>query len=158
MDEYGLFYRNWRGKILNYLVRMTGDCGLADEIAQEAFARHLEHYGKEEPSVPLLYRIARNLFLDEVRRRKRCRASGPETREPLLDAERHLAIRSEYRRVLLAMESLADDERDILSLAISGELTYREIAVLAGISETHVKVKVHRARLKLKKILQEGET
>ena len=66
-------------------------------------------------------------------------------------------IRSEYRCVLSAMASLEKDEREILSLAAGGDLSYAEIASLAGISEANVKVKVHRARLKLRKIIKEGE-
>ena len=66
-------------------------------------------------------------------------------------------VREEYRRVLDAMGTLENDERDILALAVSGDLSYREISVIAGISESNVKVKVHRARLKLRKIMQAGE-
>jgi RNA polymerase sigma-70 factor (ECF subfamily) len=44
-----------------------------------------------------------------------------------------------------------------LALAVSGVLSYRKIASIAGISEANVKVKVHRARLKLKKILNAGD-
>jgi RNA polymerase sigma-70 factor (ECF subfamily) len=66
-------------------------------------------------------------------------------------------VREEYRQVLSAMQELAKDERDILALVISGDLSYREIASIAGISEANVKVKVHRARLKLKKFLGMGD-
>jgi RNA polymerase sigma-70 factor (ECF subfamily) len=66
-------------------------------------------------------------------------------------------VRFEYRRVLSAMETLAEDEREILVLAAGDDLSYREIASLVGISEVNVKVKVHRARLKLRKTLKEGD-
>ncbi len=66
-------------------------------------------------------------------------------------------VRSEYRRVLSAMQSLDEDEREILALAAGEDLTYREIASLVGISEVSVKVKVHRARLKLREKLKEGD-
>lgn len=157
MSEYDLFYRDCRNRIFSYLVRMTGDYGLAADILQETFARHLERYRGENRSLFLLYRIARNLFLDEMRRRKRRPAADEDGEEVDADQERRLMIRSEYRRVLAAMASLAEDERDILVLAAGGDLSYREIAALSEISEANVKVKVHRARLKLKKALQEGE-
>ena len=44
------------------------------------------------------------------------------------------------------------DERDILALAISDGISYQDIAEIVGISLENVKVKVHRIRLKLKKI------
>ena len=66
-------------------------------------------------------------------------------------------IKQEYRQVLGAMQRLTQDERDILALAISDGLSYRDVASIVGISVENVKVRVHRARHKLKKILQKGE-
>jgi RNA polymerase sigma factor (sigma-70 family) len=59
--------------------------------------------------------------------------------------------------VLAALQGLNTDERDILALAISDGISYRDIASIAGISVESVKVKVHRTRLKLKNILQRGD-
>ena len=155
MSEYGLFYRNWKNKIFNYLIRMTGDGSLANDIMQETFARHLEHYGQGNREIPLLYGIARNLFTDELRRRKHEGGGKKGDEEPSLDQEHHLMVRSEYRRVISAMKSLDEDEREILALVAGEDLCYREIAALVGISEVNVKVKVHRARLKLRERLKE---
>ena len=155
MSEYGLFYRECSKRIFNYLMRLTGDYSLAADIMQETFARHLDHYGKDNREIPLLYGIARNLFTDELRRRKRDAAGEREGEEPCLDQEHHLMVRSEYRRVISAMQSLDEDEREILALVAGEDLCYREIAALVGISEVNVKVKVHRARLKLRERLKE---
>ncbi|MCG6534934.1 MAG: RNA polymerase sigma factor [Syntrophales bacterium LBB04] len=157
MSEYGLFYRDCRNRIFNYLMRLTGDCSLAGDIMQETFARHLEHYGRENREIPLLYGIARNLFTDELRRRNHEAGGEKEGEEPSLNPEHRLMVRSEYRRVLSAMQLLDEDEREILALATGEDLTYREIASLVGISEVSVKVKVHRARLKLREKLKEGD-
>lgn len=123
---------------------------------QESFVRYLEHYGQEDtPS--LLYTIARNTFFDYIRREKRSTLVENRQDESYIDQDRILMAREEYRQVLLALQKLDDDERDILSLILSSDLSYREIATIAGISEANVKVKVHRARLKLKKILEGDE-
>lgn len=157
MSEYGLFYKKWKNKIFNYLMRMTGDRNLANDIMQEAFARHLEHYGPHNREIPLLYGIARNLYRDELRRRKHEAAGEKGSKEPFLDQDHQLTVRSEYRRVLSAIKSLDEGEREILSLAAGGDLSYSEIAALLAISEVNVKVKVHRARLKLREILKEED-
>ena len=52
---------------------------------------------------------------------------------------------------------LAPEERDALSLAVSSDLSYREIAQITGTSEGNVKVRVHRARIKLRKMMNTGE-
>jgi len=158
MSDYGLFYRNWKNKIFNYLMRMAGDSSLAGDIMQETFTRHFDHYGETNRDIPLLYSIARNLFMDEMRRdRKRRSVTDGAGQEPSIDQDHQLMIRSEYRRVLSAMASLEESEREVLVLAAGGDLSYREIASLIGTSKMNVKVKVHRARLKLRKILKEDD-
>jgi RNA polymerase sigma-70 factor (ECF subfamily) len=66
-------------------------------------------------------------------------------------------VRDEYHRVLAAMRHLEDDERDLLSLVVSSEMPYRELARITGISEANVKVKIHRARKKLRAYLEAGK-
>jgi RNA polymerase sigma-70 factor (ECF subfamily) len=158
MGDYGLFYRNWKNRIFNYVMRMTGDETLAVDIMQEAFTRHLGHYGEKNRDIQLLYRISRNCFLDEIRRRRNQRHETEESvTEPSMDQDHRLAVRSEYRRVLAAMELLEENEREIMSLVVGGDLSYAEISSIVGISEGNVKVKVYRARLKLRQILKEDE-
>ena len=156
MNNAATFYKNHKDKIFAYLMRMTGDYHLSGDIMQESFVRYLKHYGQEDtPS--LLYAIARNTFFDHIRREKRSSLVESRQDESYVDHERVLIVREEYRRVLLALQKLEEDERDILSLILSSDLSYREIATIAGISEANVKVKVHRARLKLKKMLEGDE-
>jgi RNA polymerase sigma-70 factor (ECF subfamily) len=140
-----------------YLMRSTGDYYLASDIMQESFTRYLERYGKDPQSAALLYTIGRNLIYDNARRQKRNSQLQLDRDNPVGDQEHHLLVRDQYRQILSAMQTLEDDERDILSLAVSSQLSYREISSIAGISEANVKVKVHRARAKLRKIIQAGE-
>ncbi len=135
-------------------MRMTGDYHLSGDITQEAFVRYLDRYGYQEtPS--LLYVIARNALYDHIRRRKQDVPIDEIQSGSSLDPNRVLLAREEYRQVLSAMQRLNDDERDVLSLVLNGDFSYREIGDIAGISEANVKVKVHRARQKLRKMLEE---
>jgi RNA polymerase sigma-70 factor, ECF subfamily len=156
MNNASTLYKNHKDKLFAYLMRMTGDYHLSSDIMQESFTRYFEHYGQEEtPS--LLYTIARNTFFDHIRREKRNALVENRQDESYVDHERVLIVREEYRRVLSALQKLGEDERDILSLILSSDLSYREIATIAGVSEANVKVKVHRARVKLKKMLEGDE-
>jgi RNA polymerase sigma-70 factor (ECF subfamily) len=55
--------------------------------------------------------------------------------------------------VLAALQELDEEDRDILSLVVSSGLTYGAIAAIKGCSEVNIKVRVHRARQKLRQIL-----
>jgi len=157
METYGNFYIEHKDKLFGYLLRMTGDYYLAGDLMQESFTRHMERYKQKEPRKALLYTIARNAYYDYLRKSKRSVPIKDGQGISCSDGERAIMIRSEYRAVLAAMDKLATGERDILSLIVSTDLSYQEIASIMGISEANVKVKVHRARVALKEILTQEE-
>jgi RNA polymerase sigma-70 factor (ECF subfamily) len=104
-----------------------------------------------------LYTIARNAVVDGYRKQER---ETPLLDEPELshpNPEAQMLVREDYRRVLAAMQELSPEEKDVLSLVVSSDLSYREIARIAGTSEGNVKVRVHRARVKLRKLMKSGE-
>jgi len=157
LRKFREFYQQERERLFAYLIRSTGDYYLAGDILQEAFTRYLEKYGQRQPSPALLYTIARNALIDGHRKQGRDTPLLEEPAQPQHNPEAHLAVREEYRQVLAAMQKLAAEEREALSLAISSDLSYREIARITGTSEANVKVRVHRARVKLKKMMEPGE-
>lgn len=136
---------------------MTGDVYLSGDIMQESFTRLLKNYGPSMHNSSLLFKIARNAFIDHTRKTN-CNDTLAETIQDLsTDTERLMMIRQEYQSTLSAIQQLERTEREILALASDGDFSYREIAGIIGISEGNVRVKVHRARIKLKKILQQEE-
>jgi len=151
------FYNRQRRNFLAYLIRRSGDYQLACDIMHESFIRIYEKYTAENFTPQLLYTIGRNLALDSMRKRKKNPSSIEFDDQPVDSQEHYLMVRDEYRRVLVAMRHLEDDERDLLSLVVSSEMPYRELAQLTGISEANVKVKIHRARKKLRAYLKAGK-
>jgi RNA polymerase sigma-70 factor (ECF subfamily) len=151
------FYRKQRERLFAYLMRATGDYYLSGDILQESFTRYLEKYGEAGQNPALLYTIARNALVDGHRKQGRDTPLFLEQAHPQHNPETHLTVREDYRRVLAAMQKLAPKERDALSLVVSSDLSYREIARITGTSEGNVKVRVHRARVKLRKMMNTGE-
>jgi len=156
VNSFAEFYSENRKRLFAYLVRMSGEGELARDLLQESFAKYLERYGCDRLSVPLLFTIARNAFFDVARKRKKYPEAAPETDPAGPDPEAEVLIREEYRRVVDAFQRLDLAEREVLSLVVSSGLSYRAIAETVGISEANVKVKVHRARLRLRDILKAG--
>ena len=156
VSSFDSFYRKYKDRLFAYLMRKTGDYSLASDLLQESFTRYLEHYGDREQNAALLYTIARNQTIDALRKQARMPHLPLELDLQGGDTERYLMVRDEYRRVLEAFQKLDDDERDVLALAVGKDLVYREIAAVVGISEANVKVKIHRARVKLRDIIRKG--
>lgn len=157
MNTFKDFYNRQRRRFLAYLIRRSGDYHLACDIMQESFARLFEKYKAESFTPQLLYTIGRNLALDSLRKRKNQPASLEDSDQPIDGQEHYFMVRDEYRRVLAAMRHLEDEERDLLSLVASSELPYRELARITGTTEANVKIKIHRARKKLRAYLKAGK-
>jgi RNA polymerase sigma-70 factor (ECF subfamily) len=151
--KFGSFYNRYKDMLFAYLMRACGDYYLSGDIMQESFARYLDRYGNREPSAALLFKIARNALLDHRRKSNRTAPLQDDDELKGENPEHHLMVRDEYRRMLSAMQQLEEDERDVLSLVVSSDMSYRKIAEIHRTSEQNVKVRVHRARVKLRKIL-----
>lgn len=136
---------------------MTGNYDLSADLMQDCFTRYYERYKGKDASVALLFTIGRNLLFDNYRRKDTTKAYEEGKHGVNYGHENLILIREEYRRVLSAMQRLEKDERETLTLAISSNLSYREIAQITGTTESNVKVKIHRSRLKLRKLLGKGD-
>ena len=157
MRNFREFYSRHRDRLFAYLMRSTGDYHLAGDILQESFTRYLEKYGEKWQNPALLFTIARNAVVDGHRKQGRESPLYDEPEFARPNPETQMLVREDYRRVLAAMQELAPEDRDVLSLVVSSDLSYREIARITGNSEGNVKVRVHRARVKLRKLMKSGE-
>lgn len=133
---------------------MTGSYENARDLMQESFLRYMERYGQERQNPALLFAICRNTLIDGYRKKGRQAPLPAEPADEAPDPENRLMVREGYLKVLRALQQLSEQDRDILSLVISSDLSYRDIASVTETSEANVKVRVHRARLKLKKLLK----
>lgn len=157
MHAFRQFYIDNEGKLFGYLLRKSGNIHLAADLVQETFTRYLERYRNREESPALLFTIGRNLFYDHMRQKARI-IPGDEIRtESVADQEETYIAKEESAKILAAMARLGEDERDILALVVSSGLGYQEIADIRKCSVANIKVKVHRARQKLKNLLQESD-
>ena len=157
MESCERLYRDNRERVLRFLLHLTGDVELARDLVQETFARYLSRYGRDSEQLGLLFTIARNAGLDALRRRRTSTLPERETADPRRDPEHQLIDRQELDRVLVAIRRLDDTDRQLVAFLATGTFSYREIGRLLDLSETNVKVRVHRARLKLKALMAEGE-
>jgi RNA polymerase sigma-70 factor (ECF subfamily) len=100
-----------------------------------------------------LFTIARNLYRQGLRRKRRQVALDPALEAALPDRAAspltELEDRSEMHAVIAALQTLPEIDRAALLMRALDELPYEEIARSLGISLTAAKVKVHRARLAL---------
>jgi RNA polymerase sigma factor (sigma-70 family) len=125
---------------------LTGSEDAAADITSETFLRAWA--GRDavrvETAKAYLLAIARNLCRDRGRQTHQWRAAPMPERMVPPDAE----ARIELAHTLAAIGALPIEYREPLLLSASG-VSYDEIARMLGIAEGTVKIRVHRARLKL---------
>ena len=151
VDAYSQFYSDNKDRLYAYLLRMTGDAPLAVDLVQDSFVRYLKRYGSQDAgNRALLFTIARNAALDAIRKRKTVSGEVDDCMDPGHTPEQQIIQRQTVSRLLKAIDQLGPQDRELISLVATADLTYREIAGIFNISEANVKVRVHRARLKLR--------
>ncbi|MCC6810650.1 MAG: sigma-70 family RNA polymerase sigma factor [Deltaproteobacteria bacterium] len=145
--------------------RMTASASDADDLVQETFLRALEQppLDTSRPWRPWLTRVALNLAIDALRRRKRAPYDGPWLPEPFVSKEapadppseapppdeRISMLESATYAFLIAAEALSEDQRAVLLLRDVCELSGEETAALLELSLDNVKQILHRARATL---------
>lgn len=156
VESYDSFYRKNKGGVFSYLLRLTGDSHLSFDFMQESFTRYFSRYRGRKNNCALLYTIARNAALDSL---KKCREETLQKHDMMSserDPEHQLMGKQAYSKMIGAIQQLNPDDRELIALVAAKTFSYNEIGKLLNISEANVKVKVHRARLRLKDILGNG--
>ena len=158
MDEdafRGFYERTARG-LWAYLLRVTGDRELAEDLLQEAFYRFLRAaatHDSETHRRNSLYMIATNLARD-VRRRELTRLPLMATNADIEQVASGDGGKPEVRADLAkAMSALKPRERAMLWLAYAEGASHEEIAGTLGIQRASMKSMLFRARRKLAALL-----
>ncbi len=157
LQEYQRFYDEYKDKLFSYLMFKSGDYEVSQDVMQESFTRHLKHYGKDSTASPaLLFTIARNALVDHFRYQDQFQAIQYISSTTVSDEEQSHIVKEESGNLLRAMKKLPEQEREILTLAVAG-VPYKQIANSYNLTLSNIKIKVHRARIKLRTILGSEE-
>ena len=170
---YRELVRQYQSPIVNLAWRITGNPEDAAEVAQETFIRVLRSLHTYDPERPLktwIFKIAANLALDSIRRRKRRPVAledlTGEEDGPRLDAvepgpgpEERLLLHQSVERFDALIGEMPEHYRAILYLRYREDFAYEEIATTLEIPLGTVKVRLHRAHeLLRRKLLARGNS
>lgn len=149
-------YRSSRDDVYAYVASLVRDfLGAAEEVTAAVFERAYRKRRRFDPSRgearAWLFGIARNAALDELRRRGRraelaadpADLDGARPDESAAETERRLAVSA-------AVAELEPRERELIALKFFAGLSNKEIAAVAGISESNAGTRLHRAVTKLR--------
>ena len=153
IDKMGLLYERYHRQLYRFLFNMTRQKELSEDMVQNIFLRMLKYpegfMGFGEFKM-WMYHIARNSVYDHFRKVKRTPAhTDVKDYEERIEGEQHtdapLEKEQELKTLEKAMNSLSDENRELLILCRYQELKYNEIARILNTTEGAIKVRVHRA-------------
>ena len=156
MIDFHTLYERYAPDVKRFALYLSGDFTLAEDITSETFVRAWTAPDAIRIATvkAYLFTIARNLYLQGLR--KEARHSRLDDRMPAPAPNPEIAAdrREELGRILEALGQLPEPDRAALLMRAQDELSYREIAATLGLSLAAVKVKIHRARIKLAQLPQ----
>ena len=161
----------YKQPVLNLVYRMLRDPSEAEDIAQNVFVQVHKSASRYEISSKFstwLFTIARNLSLNEIRRRSRHPAESMDAPHPEMEDQPwhqfedkktftppESLLQGELEtKILEAMAELPENQQTAILLCRQGELSYEEIARVLGTSLSATKSLIHRARETLKQKLK----
>lgn len=154
-------YGRYRKSLYRYLVRNSADTAEAEDIYQEAWSRVIRAAKpfSEGSFRAYLFRIARNVQIDRIRRHRLVPVSDEHplgdhpASGPALEEQRHLQDCGE--RLLREIGQLPHDQRDAFLLKEETELTLEQIATLVNVGRETIKSRLRYALQRLRAALED---
>jgi RNA polymerase sigma factor (sigma-70 family) len=159
-DQLAVLFERHHVPLFRYLLHLSRDRALSEDLVQEVFFRVLKYASSFDPSLAFpvwLYRMARNAYFDSLRHRTAelsdLELAELRSTEPM--PEELLSRKQDATLLHEALESLPDDKREVLVLSRFHDLKYQEIASILKCEIGTVKVRVYRALKELREKFSE---
>lgn len=175
VEAFRTLVRRHQRPLYNFALRQVRTPSTAEDIVQDVFVRivqNVETFKEESRFTTWAYTIARNLCIDHLRKRVHRRhasldaANGPDSdAAPLGERvpasrpppDRNVIGRQLQGHIAAAVEALPEDQREVFLMRQVGELPFKEIAEIIGVSENTVKSRMRYALERLQTALEEFE-
>ena len=144
-------YESHATDVYRFAFWLAGDSSEAEDVTSETFIRAWARSSsiRTETLKAYLFAIARNVYLERRRKRKRQVPLDDVYPDPAPGPDKVVEAQLELVKVQRVLQTLPEIDRAAFVLRVQHELPYAEIASALGLSLTATKVKVHRVRKKL---------
>ena len=154
MTDFNTLYKKYAPDVFRFAMYLSGNRAEAEDITSETFVRAWAAPGTIAMATVkgYLLTIARNLFLQDLRKRSRAVPLDESIRDPHPGPEEETEKKAEYCAVMAGLQRLPELDRAALLMSALEGMPYGDIARALGISLAAVKMKIHRSRLTLSRL------
>lgn len=152
VGKLGILFERHHSQLFNFLLRLTGDRQLSEDLVQEVFVRVLKYrhtYRGESQFTTWMFQIARHAHIDHFRKYARedtmVKEEADEMVSPQAAPVQQIEQEQEAQLLREALARLPEEKREVLLLSRFHHLKYEEIAKILNCSVGAVKGKVFRA-------------
>ncbi|EOS79615.1 sigma-70 family RNA polymerase sigma factor [Dorea sp. 5-2] len=161
-------YKQYNRDVYYFLLSMSGNPELAEELTQETFYRALTNIHRFKGECQLkswLCQIGKNAYLSWAKKQKHLAAkelepekiqnAAEDFRQTEGNPETQCIRKDETLSIYRILHLLDEPYKEVFILRILGELSYKEIGEIFGRGEGWARVNYHRAKLKIQEMIKE---
>ncbi|MCD1025231.1 RNA polymerase sigma factor [Enterococcus sp. SMC-9] len=165
-SELAILYERYAKECWLYSLSLTKDVTLAEDLVSDAFFKLLDAFATlpEERVKFWLLRVIKNHYIDLTRKKKRWHIIPltKTTAQTISDSDfsplEQLLQTEEKIQLYHALDTLPQDQQELLYLFYFLDWPIKEIAALTNLSLGQVKTRLYRSRKQLKEMLQDDPT
>lgn len=162
-NELENLYKQYFTYVYKYLLVISHDNDLAEEITQETFSiaiKEIDKFKGESKISVWLCQIAKHLYFKEIKRKKNIVSIIDENIEKVdskIDVEKQVELKSEKDRIYKEIESLDENTKEVMKLRLETDLSFKQIGDILGKTENWARVTFYRGKQKIKKVGDKNE-
>ena len=161
MPPFEALYKAHFEEVYRYVFALCGHKETAEDVTADTFLKAMQHLGSFRGDCDFkvwLFRIAKNTYYSYCRKRKHLADTPPEADLPAPDNTENTVLQTaQAMEIHRALHALEEPYKEVFSLRVFGELSFRQIGEIFGKTDHWACVTYHRARQILRKSLGRTE-
>lgn len=158
VTEFESIYNQYFREVYSFVLLLSRNDRIAEEITQETFFKALKNIDKFEGKCKLnvwLCQIAKNTYFTYLDKQKRFDTGDIPEQSSEKSIEEMIVKKEETLRLHRVLHRLEEPHKEVFTLRIFGELSFKEISELFEKTESWARVTFHRAKRKIQDLLKE---
>lgn len=160
--EFEEIYKTYFKSVYNYILRLSGNEHIAEEITSETFFKAMKSIGKFRGECDIrvwLCQIAKNSYYSHLKKSGKTEsiddADFPDIVDPDASPEEQASRKEDFLMVRKALHDIAEPYKEVFMWRVFGELSFKEIGELCGKTDNWACVTYHRAKKMIRLRMEE---
>lgn len=159
-NEFEKIYAKYYQSIYRYLLSLTKNSYIAEEITQETFYKALKNINKYNPKYKMLTwlcNIAKNTYFSSYKKNKFLTSINEDIKDTEKDIITNIINTETNEELLKIIHNLEEPYKEVFTLRIYGDLSFIQIANIFNKTESWARVTFYRSKTKIKENINEKE-